>query len=538
MTVKRVVVLLALFLLAGLLVSACVVAPAPAPAQPAAEEAAPAAEEAAAPQAEGGPKRGGVLKHALPPITTLDPAFLTSVSDDQIGRYWSDFLVYVDENLQPDWDRSIATGYEVNEDGTVWTFPIRQNVTFHNGRPLVAEDVVFTFNRLRDPAVGAATAPLYANITNIEAVDDHTVRFTLEKPNPDFITYDLNDYHALIMDRETEDFATTWNGTGPFMIESYLPEDRLIMTRNPNYWMTGEDGQSLPYLDGLEFIFLSEPSAQVEALRGGQVHWINYVSPEFVDTLEADPNVEMHRKVTNFAYIIRMRSDQPPFDDVRVRQAVKAATDHQELFDVVALGYGAVGHDTPFGPAMGDFYLDIPDPAQDVEKAKALLAEAGYADGLEFELTTQDALAVRSIATVWAEQLAEAGITVNIQVVPIGTYYGDLWLEAPVAITDWGPRVSPQPYLLLAYMCNAEWNESHWCDPELDELALQAGSELDHQKRVELYHQIQEIFIERGPIVTPYFGQNMLAYRSTVEPGLESGAISTAVELRHVWLNE
>ncbi len=485
------------------------------------------------------PLRGGVLKHALPAINTLDPAFLSSVADDQIGRYWHDFLVYVDKNYEPDWERSLATGYEVSDTGTVWTFSIRENVLFHDGRPLTAEDIVFTFDRLRDPEVGSATVDIYSNIQEVEAVDDYTVRFILGKPNPDFITYDLNDYHALIMDRYADDFETQWNGTGPFMIVRYIPEDRLVMQRNPNYWMRDENGESLPYLDGYEFIFLSDPSAQVEALQGGQVHWINYVSPEFIEPLEADPAITVDRKAVNTHYVIHMRADQEPTNDVRVRQAIKAATDNKEIMEFVALGFGKVGNNSPIGPAFGDLYLDVPAPEQDIEKAKELLAEAGYENGLTIELTTQDALAARNIATVWAAQLAEAGIIVDIQIIPVSTYYGaGVWLDCQYGITDWGARTSPQPYLELAYNCGAPWNGSHWCDEELDELAEAAGSEMDHERRVELYHEIQRLFAERGPVVIPYYVENLMAYRNSVKPGLTTGAISTAVDVRNVWLEE
>jgi peptide/nickel transport system substrate-binding protein len=489
-------------------------------------------------EAEGGPKRGGVLKHALPAINTFDPAFLATVQDDQVARYWHDQLVWVDGNLQVDWDRSLATGATPNADGTVWTFDLRQNVTFHDGRPMTAEDIVFTFERLSDPEIGAATVGLYENILAIEAVDDHTVQFTLAKPNPDFLTYDLNDYHAHIMDMNTEDYETEWNGTGPFIIETYIPEDRVVMTRNPNYWRMGEDDENLPYLDGLEFIFLSEASAQFEALRGGQVDWINYMSPEFIQPAMDDNSLEVFGKITNFHYVIHMRSDQPPADNVLVRQAIKYATDREGLLQLAGLGFGVAGNDSPIGPAFGDFFLDEM-PPRDVEKAKDLLTQAGYEDGLEIELTVQDAQIARSIATVWAEQLAEAGITVNIQVVPIGVYYGDgLWLESPFAITDWGPRSSPQPYLGLAYVCGAIWNESHFCDEELDELATQAASEMDPVKRTELFHEISRIFIERGPVIVPYFGQVSLGYRANVMPGIEWESISTNVDLADVWLDE
>jgi len=546
MLAKKLSILVVILTIASLMLSAC------GPKEEATEEpAAPATEKPAAPATEepieepvqptevpapSGPVRGGILKHAVEAPNNLDPAFLSSIGDDTIGRQWHDFLVYVDEDNQPDFERSLASSWEASEDGKVWTFKLREGVTFHDGKPFTANDIVFTFDRLRDEDIGAATVSMYANILDIEALDDYTVRFTLENSNPDFLL-DLGDYHALVMDSETEDFQTEFNGTGPWMIEEYLPEDRLVFKRNPNYWMMGEDGEPLPYADGMEFLFLSEPSAQVEALRGGQVHWINYVPPEYVDVLEDDPNTEVAFKAANFHYVIHMRSDVEPASDIRVRQAIKLATDRQALADIVAPGFSIIGHDTPIGPAYGDFYLDVPPLERDVEKAKELLAEAGYPDGLEIELTVMDAVSAPTIATVWKEQLAEAGITVNIQMIPIDVYYGDVWLECDFGITDWGGRPYPQPYMNLAYMCDAPWNESHYCDEELDALALAAGSEMDHDKRVELYHQIQEIFMERGGVIIPFFQQSILAYRSNLI-GMKPAALAAAVDTRRVYLEE
>ena len=151
----------------------------------------------------------------------------------------------------------------------------------------------------------------------------------------------------------------------------------------------------------------------------------------------------------------------------------------------------------------------LPEPTRDVAKAKQLLADAGYADGLKVTLTAQQISPVPAIATILKEQLAEAGINVDIQLVPSDVYYGadNLWLEADFAITDWGSRAYPQPYLDLAYVCNAKWNESHWCDKELDDLSKQAAVEMDRAKRAELYQKIQQIFIDRGPIIVPFFAQ-------------------------------
>jgi len=489
--------------------------------------------------AEIGPKRGGILKHAVHPSSgNFDPAFLSNVADDEIAQQFHDKFVYLDDDAQPDPDRSLAMGWESNEDGTVWIFELREGVTFHNGKDLTAKDVVFTYNRLCDPDIGAPTVSLYANIKEIEALDDYHIRFTLETTNPD-LPLDLGEPYGTVVDSDVEDFTTNFNGTGPFMIETYLLEDRIVFKRNPNYWMADEGGHSLPYLDGMEFIFLAEASAQVEALRGGQVHWINYLPPEYVETIEADPDIEIAVKTGNFHYVIHMRSDRPPANDNRVRQALKLATDRSALLESAALGYGVSGRDTPIGPVYGDYYLDVPEPKRDIEKAKALLAEAGYPDGLEIELVTPEIGSVPGIATVWKEQIAEAGITANVRLSPIDFYYGSgEWLECDFGITDWAGRSYPQIYLQLAYQSESSWNESHFQDEELDMLIKAAGQEMDHARRVELYHEIQEIFIERGPIIVPFFMDSMLAYRSDVKPGITMPFLAAIVDLRRVWLEE
>ena len=455
------------------------------------------------------------------------------------SRRWSDFLVFFDEQNKPDPSRSVAESWEADETGTTWTFNLRRGIKFHDGKEMTSRDVKFTFDRLRDPAVGAATVTLYSNITDITAPDEYTVVFHLKNPNPDFLK-DLFDYHALIMDADNTDFATNWNGTGPFIIESYLPEDRIIFRRNPNYWMSDTEGNQLPYLDGMEFIFMPDSAAQVEALRGGQVDYLIYLPSEFVPVLEEDPNIDVYRQPSNTHYVLRMRSDRAPANDVRVRQALKAATDRGAILKGAIGGFGVTGQDTPIGPSYGEFYLDLPEPKRDVEKARRLLAEAGYADGLNITLITQSSSPVPSIAAIWKEQMAEAGVNVEIQLVPPDVYYGadNMWLEVDFAITDWGSRPYPQPYLDLAYTTDAPWNESHWSDRELDELAAAAAKEMDHAARVQLYHRIQEIFIERGPVIIPFFIDNMWGARTHVRGLKPTATLGTALDLRWVYLEE
>jgi peptide/nickel transport system substrate-binding protein len=482
---------------------------------------------------------GGTLRRAYFAPGTLDPAFAGDITAGEICGLWGDYLTYVDEDLAIDQSRGLSEKWEVSEDGLTWTFTLRKGVKFHNGEEMTAEDVKFTFDRLRDPDIGAATVSLYENIEDVKAGDSHTVVFTLKEQNPDFLVQ-LAEYQAIITWSGTKDFNTEHIGTGKFMIDTYLPEDRITFKRNPDYWRKDDEGNQLPYLDGIEYLFLSEASAQVEALRGGQVDYLIYLPSDYVQTVEDDADLVVYQKPSNFHYAIRMRSDREPFNDVRVRQAFRAAIDRKAILDGAFEGLGVTGRDTPIGPAYGDYYLDVPEIERDVEKAKALLAEAGFADGLTVALTTQKSSAIPAIATILKEQLAEAGVTIDIQLVTPDVYYGaeNLWLKADFAMTDWGSRATPQSYLDLAYTCDANWNESHFCDPELDDLAAKAAVELNTEKRAELYAEIQRIFIDRGPVLVAFFTNNLFGAHKKVKGIKPTSFFPTHVDLAVVYFEE
>ncbi|MHB1416782.1 MAG: ABC transporter substrate-binding protein [Chloroflexota bacterium] len=482
--------------------------PTPAPTAPAAQPGAPTAAPTQAPPATNS-KNGGILKRGWQPPTQLDPAFQTSTSEIAACAQFYDWFVWIDENNKP--APALATSWEPNTSGTEWTFEMRKGVTFHNGKSLTIDDVIFTFNRLRNKDVGAATVELYSNITDITKVDDTHVKFVLENANPD-LPADLGAYQSCVVSSEQKDYKTTYNGTGPFMLTSFSPEDRAIFKRNPNYWM-----KDLPYVDEVHDIYSPETSASVEALRGGQLNVVMGLPAELAETIKQEGKQTLLTKVSNFHFALHMRSDRGPTQDVRVRQALKAATDRSAILKIARLGYGTPGRDTPIGPSFPDYYLDVPEPKRDVAKAKQLLKDAGY-ENLSITLMAQNAFDIPKIAVVWKEQLAEASVTVEINQVPPDVYYQDTgWLEVDFGITEWGARPTPQPYLQLAYMTGAKWNSSHWSDPEMDQLAKQAATELDTTKRADLYKQIQQIFIDRGPIIVPYFEETIAATAPNVK---------------------
>ncbi|MCK4727061.1 MAG: ABC transporter substrate-binding protein [Anaerolineales bacterium] len=441
----------------------------------------------------------GVLRVAVQPIVQTDPAFISSDPEVLVANHVYDYMVDVTSNntISP----RLATEWKVSDDGLTYEFTLAEGVKFHDGSPLTAGDVAWTFNRLRDPEVGSATVDLYSNIADITATEPNVVTFVLAEPNP-FFLYDLSDNHALVLKSGSEEPSTEFNGTGPFKVVEYSPEDRLVMAANDDYFVLNQ-----PKLAGLEFIFFNDQTAQVEALRSGQVDLVMVISTDLFTSLEGEDGFTLFEVPTNAFDLVRLRSDRAPGDDPRIIQALKLATDREAIYQLVLQGYGEVGRDSPIGPLYSQYYTEeTPLPERDVEAAKSLLAEAGYPDGLELTLHTPDTGNRPNLAVVLKEQWAEAGVEVDVVVEPESIYYGeDGWLEVDLGITGWGSRPYPQFYLDVMLTCGAKWNESHYCDQEFDELAAVAGTTMDEADRSEAYAEIQRILIERGPVMIPYF---------------------------------
>jgi peptide/nickel transport system substrate-binding protein len=445
----------------------------------------------------------------MQPIALIDPAAISSDSEVLVASHVYDYLV--DINAESEVIPGLSREWQVSDDGLVYTFQLHEGVTFHDGTPLTAQDVVWTFDRLRAPENGFATASIYTNIQSIEASGDLEVTFRLAEPNP-FFLFDLSDNHALILKSDGD--PTQFNGTGPFTVSSYSPEDRIVLEANPDYFVEGQ-----PKLAGLEILFFADETAAVDALRGGQVDVAMRMSTPLYESLKSEPGITTIDIPTNGFDLVRLRADREPGNKPQVIQALKLATDREAIFQLVQQGYGAVGRDSPIGPLYPNYYSEeTPLPARDPQAARELLAEAGYPDGLILDLHTPDTGNRPNLAVVLEEQWAEAGITVNVIVEPESVYYSDDgWLEVDLGITGWGSRPYPQFYLDVMLACGAEWNEAHFCDEELDTLIQTAGTSLDEDARAQAYRDIQRILIERAPVIIPYFFAQFAAIHSDVQ---------------------
>ncbi|WP_027236092.1 ABC transporter substrate-binding protein [Leisingera caerulea] len=302
----------------------------------------------------------------------------------------------------------LAESWEISGDGTVYTFRLREGVTFHDGSAMDAEDVKFSLDRARAEDSTNAQKALFEGITAVEAVDPQTVRITLEAPNGSLL-FNLAWGDAVIVAPESvEDIKTNPVGTGAFTFQEWVQGDRITLARNPDYW--GEQ----PALASAKFKFISDPTAAFAAMMAEDIDaFDNFPAPENLPQFEADPRFQVLVGSTEGETILSTNNKQPPFDDIRVRQALAHAIDRQAIIDGAMFGYGTpIGtHFAPHHPA----YKDLTGmSAYDPEQAKALLAEAGFTEGFETTLHLPPPSYARRGGEIIAAQLAAVGIKAEI----------------------------------------------------------------------------------------------------------------------------
>ncbi len=426
---------------------------------------------------------------------TLDPRSASGDSEIAILNALYDYLIETDaaSNLVP----RLASSWSISDDGLQYTLQIREDAVFHDGSPVTVDDVLWTF-QWQQEAEGTV-ANLLSTVESIEAGEGSSIVITLTEQNPDFL-FNLTDNKLVMLKAGAENIGEEFNGSGPFVLEELLPGDRAIMSANPNYWGGAAS------IERLEFIFFDDQQAGIAAVQGGTADGILRLDNSSFLGFSGDVNFATTDIPTSGHHLVRLRADRAPGDDVQVRQAFKLATDRNAIWDRVQLGFGASGKDSPIGPAFGQYFLaDLEVPERDPQAAAELLAAAGYADGLDMTLHVPNSGSFPDLAQALAAQWEEAGIRVEIQLEDENAYYVEDWLEVDLGVTGWGARPIPQFYLDVAYQTGAIWNESHFSDERVDELIDIARSSLDQTERAAAYGEIQEIMLDRGPIIVPYF---------------------------------
>jgi peptide/nickel transport system substrate-binding protein len=385
-----------------------------------------------------------------------------------------------------------------------WVVKLKPDLTFHNGKPVTADDVIFSLRRITDPKnpkVGNASIS-YIDRKGLKKVDDLTVRIPLQFANANFPD-DLGQYFNAIVPADYDPKSPV--GTGPFKYQSFTPGQRSVFTKNENYWETGK-----PFVDQLVIIDFPDDTARTNALLGGQVDAIDNLPASQVAGVKGNPNLRVLISETGAWQPFTMRIDASPFDDNRVRQAMRLIVDRDQMVQQVLSGQGRVANDlyAPYDPA---FAKDLPQRKQDLEQAKSLLKQAGR-ENLTVELVTAPVFqGIVEAAQVFAEQAKGAGVTVKVKKVDSGTFYGDNYLKWPFAQDFWATRT----YLAQVAqgdLPNSPFNETHWGKGKFEGLVRQARAEIDDAKRAEILHDAQKMQYDEGGYIIPYFSNIIDAY--------------------------
>lgn len=484
---------------------------------------------------------GGVLRAGFQtdPVG-LDPHITNATSTRNMLENTYEGLVRFDAGLQV--HPALAESWETSEDGLTWTFTLREGVTFHDGEPLTAEDVAFSINRIKDPAIASPRSDDFSVVESIDTEGDLTVVFNLSQPYAPLLSKLAHSLNVIVPQHVVEaegDLQNTVVGTGAFRFVEYLPQTRMVLERNPDYWRSDEQGNQLPYLDGIEIIFYPDPTARTTAIQTGNADWIEYVPSPDIPILELDPDVELVGGIASNFRTLYMNASEPPFDNVLVRQAMSHAIDEQAIVDVALFGTGGVAATGTTIPADNFYGVDTsPYIGRDVERARELLAEAGYADGFEFDLyvtSTYDFL--RAPAEVIQAQLAEVGVTANI-VAEDWSIYLPRALAGDFTATILGEsgQADPDDFLFNVFYTDNGGNLSQFSDPVLDELLEQGRLVSDTGERREIYARAQERIFEMAPHVFLFHSTQYVAHRSNVH-GYEHFPNTSYLSLAEVWLD-
>ena len=415
----------------------------------------------------------------------------------------------VRKNLDGVTSPELATEWSANADATEWTFKLRKGIYFHDGSAFDAPDVKYSLERVKDPDIGSPAKKSMISVTDIEIVDAHTVKMKLNTSFADFPLL-LTDYRLrMIPEGSGDTIGQTGIGTGPFMVDKFDPEGTTVLKANPEYW------EGAPGVAEVHVIAIPDGEARVQALLTGQIDMNRYVPFSQKRIFDNNPKFNVSVVPTGNWRGMVMRTDTAPFDNPKVRKAVRLAVDRQELVDLVMGGAATVSCDTPVAPS--DQYRLKMDCPQNISKAKNLLREAGYPNGISMTIHVSTKEPTwPTIAEVMQQQLAKANIKADIKMTPSKSYWKETWMKKAVAMTRWNERPADS-ILHEAYHSGAKWNESFYKSSSFDKNLADARGQLDFNKRKAAYQNAQKTLWEETGTMIPYHVSKLVITSSRVK---------------------
>jgi len=461
--------------------------------------------------------RGGTLVAAWANPVGLDPHATSAYYSYQTLQQVLETLVDFDndQNLVP----KLAESWTVSDDGLTYTFNLRNDVQFSNGRGFTADDVKYTYDRLLDPDTASGNAWRLGAIDSIEVVDDYTVVFNLNTVNTGFLGKLASGSPVGIIARESVEDGTIDTapvGTGPFKITDYQPGTVVMLERNEFYWGTDANGTQLPYLDALELRIIPDDSVKRSALVSGDVDWTITVPPQALEELDARDDVVVDRSAAPAYWYIGVNTERAPLDDVRVRQAISYAIDRGQITEAATFGTGVPTQD-PI-PSVSAWAFDYAPYEQNLAQAQALLEEAGVADGFDMLImpTTEYEESIRAAQVIQA-QLAPLGINVTLDT----REWAD-WLDTQgqgnfdTFVCSWNVLLDPDDFFYAQHKTGEVFNFTGYTNPTVDDLLDRGRQETEFADRYAIYEQINREIVNDAVYIYLYNPGNIQAYAANV----------------------
>jgi peptide/nickel transport system substrate-binding protein len=473
-------------------------------------------------------KPGGTIKAGiLVPAAAINPITIADQGGLELLGNVGEFLVFADQHLN--YHPWLATSWTPNTDASVWTFKIRQGVKFNDGRPMTADDVVYSFKTQSDPKSTSNALSVFGNTLSpagVVKVDSSTVAFHLEHPDaafPDAVSCDNYNMVVVPNNYNYANYQKEWVGTGRFKNVSYTPNVGASFVRNPHYWGT----KALP--DRVDVTFYPSEAPMAAALQAGSIDALDQfsvaTSPQL---LNGSYNIISLKAATHRE--LSMRTDLHPFNNKYVRQALAYSLDRPAIVAALFKGYAQIGNDSPFAPVYKSTVGPpaVPQRAKNLTLAKQLLAKAGMPRGFSTPLLTETTQEMPHFAQIIKQSAAAIGVTINLTIETPTKYYGTAvfgksdWLDGEMSLVDYGARSVPNVYLEAplqtpnAKTGSGSWNAARFANPTYDTLSKQYIAAIDLHSQRTIAEQIEKLLLDETPIIFAYFYDYLTATAKNV----------------------
>lgn len=476
--------------------------------------------------ATGKPTRGGTLRAAFSsvlPSEAMDPVVSYMMFSKFFDGLVYDQLLTADLEFQP--QAALAEDWSVNGKADQWKFRLRDGVVFHDGSPVTSRDVAATFRRVLDPSTGArGQSQLGASLSagGISTPDASTLVLRLDRPNALLASTigGNGNYFAVLPESSNEGDPGKGIGSGPFKVKDFKAGTSFEVVRNEDFW--GDE----PYLDAVTAFAVNQQSTKVQSVTSGDAQLCDPISFAQAKTISGAAQTF---EVPNAVHLdIAMDVTTAPFNDPKVVEAIKLATGREKIAGTAFTDFGEITADVPVAPSNGYFPADLDVPTGDTERAKDLLVEAGYPDGIDITVHTADVTGgMVDMAVVFGETVKDAGIRVSVEQGPPNTYFENVFMQVPMFVSYWSSRPTLD-LLNQIYRSDAASNESGWSSTEFDGLLDQVAATADPDQQTKTMQQAMRILAEEAgtviPSILPYLWAQSVGLGG-VEPGT-SGTVN------------